>query len=218
MNDLIRAIEKISDTISAQPLQELWPIIIPIVISIGSLIFSFIAFTFERRLLKQNRFDEIMKQYRSIDMFEHLNVLYSHWNRTTTSLKEEKINSLSRGKIKSIQLADIERIKRERKQIEKEITVSDNEIARKMVKDNTVNVSRRYVSHFFAIFAKYGLDKRLRAKDIKSFWTADNLSIIPEIIIPLEKEYAKMKYGYDDKKISTNTTLQNLKLFFDKYK
>ena len=212
MDLLIEAINEISDTIiKAFEVNafQIIPTILTILFSIGALWFankankfsekanesskkatelSNKAFTFEKKILKQNRFEQLMNEYRSDKMYKSIKKLYD----------EYKINK-ERLEKKGLPDSIIERF-----------------IFEAMIKDEYTNLSRRYVTQYFSMIATYYIRNKIDHNEVKYFWGKNNLSIIIELLIPLEKIYAMEIYGQDEKTIDQNMTLNTLEKFYNK--
>ena len=161
--------------------------VLPIVLSAIALLFSLHTKYSEKKLLRKKKFESLMMEYRSPEMYTHVKRLYDSYRTTLKKLESKGLGPIEQKRY----------------------------VFKQMIEKTELNISRRYVSQFFATFATYYLKKEIDRNEVKSFWVPDNLEIIKEILIPLDKTHIKNTFEQNDATINQNVTLRNLQSFYD---
>jgi hypothetical protein len=169
-------------------------------ISLGTFISNFIHRGQDVKRMKQERFDEIMKEYRGKQMHESIYVL----NKGVS----EKMNSPQYRKYF------------DPPQKGKEVDLHERQIGQGAFwielcsPGGDFDYRRRYVSHFFRTLAGFYYENRVLPEDVKAIWGPENVVIIGRIIIPCEENLIKIR---EKQSTASKNTIKYLKDFHNEF-
>jgi hypothetical protein len=143
--------------------------IIAIIVSIFAVIVAFLSWNNSKRTTLHHVLEDIRKDYRSPEMHHAVKTLWEFYRDCQSKgedFVEKYFQILKNDNQRLSSLKENEKIKAER---------------------DTLHYQRRLVSHFYQYVASLYVNKILPGKVIFKAWIEDDLRIIPNIIIPIEK-------------------------------
>jgi len=185
INNLADKINSLSIGIKTNNTKYFLTTIIPIGISFLALGLTVFFRIFDNRLLKYNRFIELMNEYRSKEMGDCIKYLWDTYNNYIVELDKKGLDCDYHSDLVHEQTIQM------------------------MVNKKNVESKRRFVSQFFALLANHYLNKKIPKKDVEALWGKDNLKILAKIIIPMEIAVAETIGN------TNNNTINNLNKFYN---
>jgi len=143
---------------------------IALIVSALSLFIAGKAFRSAEKARMHQVLVNVMFQYGSVEMLQAIKTLWKFYEKHKENLGEVYITILRTDESEIEKLDPKQRLERER---------------------TTLHHQRRLVENFYSLLAGFHKLKVIPKKTLYTYWNKDNLRIIPDIIIPIEKAMSK---------------------------